>query len=81
MATCFTDDATARYGGGAITLDGRDAILPFLAAVMGSTSILTSHRGDQPEIDIDGLDTAPGGWPLEDVVIDQNHGIIIHGVA
>ncbi len=81
LATCFTADATARYGGGAIELDGRDAILAFLTESMGSTGMLTSHRGTQPEIDLVGPAEATGIWALEDVVIHQDFGVTIHGAS
>lgn len=82
LATCFTDDATARYGGGAVELEGRDAIMGFLTESMGSTGMLTSHRCGQPEIELgDDRTTATGTWALEDVVIHQDFGITIHGAA
>ena len=81
LADCFTEDATASYGGGAIELDGRDAILGFLTESMGSTGMLTSHRGSQPEIELTGPDEATGTWALEDVVIHQDFGVTIHGAS
>ena len=78
---CFTDDATASYGGGAIELDGRAAILAFLTDTMGSPRMLTSHRGTQPEIDLVGEGEATGIWALEDVVIHQDFGVTIHGAS
>src|SRR3546814_7034008 len=79
LESCFTADATASYGGGAIELDGRDAILRFLTDSMSSTRILTSHRGSQPETELKGPDAATGTWALEDVVIHQDFGVTIHG--
>ena len=81
LETCFTDDATASYGGGAIELDGREAILAFLTDTMGSRRMLTSHRGTQPEIDLLGNAEATGIWALEDVVIHQDFGVTIHGAS
>ena len=81
LETCFTEDATASYGGGAIELDGRDAILRFLTDSMGSTGMLTSHRGSQPEIELTGPGEATGTWALEDVVIHQDFGVTIHGAS
>ena len=81
LASCFTEDATASYGGGAIELDGRDAILAFLTGSMGSTGMLTSHRGSQPEIELTGPGEATGTWALEDVVIHQDFGVTIHGAS
>ncbi|MFL6204547.1 MAG: nuclear transport factor 2 family protein [Acidimicrobiales bacterium] len=81
LETCFTEDATASYGGGAIELDGRAAILAFLTDSMGSTGMLTSHRGSQPEIELTGHGEATGTWALEDVVIHQDFGVTIHGAS
>ena len=81
LETCFTEDATASYGGGAIELAGRDAILRFLTDSMGSTGMLTSHRGSQPEIELLGPGEATGTWALEDVVIHQDFGVTIHGAS
>lgn len=81
LATCFTDDATAVYGGGAVQLEGKAVILEFLTSSMGSTGMLTSHRGSQPEIDLLGPDEATGIWALEDVVIHQDFGVTIHGAS
>lgn len=81
LETCFTEDATATYGGGAVDLDGRDAIMRFLIDSMGSPRMLTSHRGTQPEIDLIGPSEATGVWALEDVVIHQDFGVTIHGAS
>jgi len=81
LETCLTEDATASYGGGAVQLDGRAAILEFLTSSMGSTGMLTSHRGSQPEIDLVGPADATGTWALEDVVIHQDFGVTIHGAS
>jgi hypothetical protein len=81
LATCFTDDATASYGGGAVELDGRQAIMEFLIDSMGSRRMLTSHRAGQPEIDLLGDGEATGTWALQDVVIHQELGLTIQGAA
>jgi SnoaL-like domain len=81
LATCFTDDANASYGGGAIELDGREAIMAFLIESMGSPRMLTSHRGTQPEIQLLGNGEASGVWALEDVVIHQDFEVTIHGAS
>jgi hypothetical protein len=81
LETCFTEEATASYGGGAVLLDGRAAILEFLRSSMGSTGMLTSHRGTQPEIELLGPTDATGTWALEDVVIHQDFGVTIHGAS
>ena len=69
IETCFTPDATARYGGGLYEFEGRDAIMEFLRTSMGATTMLSSHRCHHPEIDLTGPGAATGVWALEDVVI------------
>ena len=81
MADCFTDDAVAEYSGGKYTYEGRDAILDFFRAAMGSTSFLSSHRVHHPEIDLTGPTTATGIWALEDVVIDATRDFMLRGAA
>lgn len=81
LETCFLPGATASYGGGAVELSGRDAIMAFLRETMSSEGMLTSHRGSQPEIDLIGSDGARGVWALEDVVIHQDFGLTIHGAS
>jgi hypothetical protein len=81
LEQCFTEDATASYGGGAYEFDGRDAIMGFLRESMGSTGMLTSHRCHHPEIDIVGPGEATGIWALEDVVVHQDFGVTIQGAA
>jgi hypothetical protein len=81
LATCFTDDAHASYGGGAKELDGKEAIMGFLTESMGSTGMLTSHRCTQPEIELLSATEATGVWALEDVVIHQDFDVTIHGAS
>ena len=56
IETCFTPEATARYGGGLYEFEGRDAIMEFLRTSMGATTMLSSHRCHHPEIDLTGPD-------------------------
>lgn len=81
IGACFTEDATASYGGGAYGFDGRAAIVEFLRTVLGSTALLTSHRVGQPEIDFTGPDGATGTWALNDVVVHTGAGVTIQGAA
>jgi SnoaL-like protein len=81
MADCFSDDAIAEYSGGKYTYEGRDAILGFFRAAMGSTSFLSSHRVHHPEIDLTGPATATGIWALEDVVVDASRDFSLRGAA
>ncbi|MFV0315755.1 MAG: nuclear transport factor 2 family protein [Microthrixaceae bacterium] len=82
LASLFTDDATASYGGGAYVAEGRDAIMEFLVANMGSESFHSSHTVGQPEIALDLAEGAASGrWSLNDVVIDVELGVFISGAA
>jgi hypothetical protein len=81
LAELFVDGATAAYGDGQYSYDGRDAILGFLREALGSTSMLTSHKVHQPEIELTGPDTATGTWGLEDVVLLVDGGLTIRGAA
>jgi hypothetical protein len=81
IAELFTKDATAAYGGGAYSFEGRDAIVEFFRKAMGRESFLSSHKAHHPEIDITGSGTATGIWALEDIVIDLQWELDIHGAA
>ena len=77
----FTEDATASYGGGATTLDGRPAIMEFLTTSMASEAMLTSHKVHQPEITLTGPGSASGVWALDDVVIMDDLGLVVRGAS
>src|SRR5829696_3528041 len=62
VEACFTEDATASYGGGAYVFEGRPAIMEFLRTSMASTGMLTSHKCHHPEIDFTGDGEATGTW-------------------
>jgi hypothetical protein len=81
IGECFVDGATASYGGGAYTYEGRDAILHFLRTSMGATTMLTSHKVHQPEIELTGDDTATGVWALDDLVLLTDLGMAVRGAA
>lgn len=81
VESCFTPDATARYGGGLYEFEGRDAIMEFLRTSMGATTMLTSHRCHHPEIDLTGPAEAVGTWALEDVVVLTDVGLNVQGAA
>jgi len=80
LGALLTDDCTVAYGGGAITLEGRDAIVSYMKKAMGDTRTLTSHAVSHPEIDIEG-DEARASWALNDVVIVQDSGVAIRGAS
>jgi hypothetical protein len=77
----FLEDATATYSDGTYSFDNRDGIMGFLRESLGSTTMLTSHKVHQPEIDLTGPDTATATWGLEDVVILADHRLTIRGAA
>lgn len=81
LETCFVQDATASYGGGAYEYEGREAIMEFLRSSMGSEAMLTSHRCHHPEIDLLDPVSAVGTWALEDVVVLRDFGLTIQGAA
>jgi len=81
LETCFVPDATASYGGGAWSYEGRDDIVEFIRGSMGSHQFLSSHRVGQPEIELTGPDTAWGTWALDDLVVHLEFGVDIRGAA
>ena len=81
MAECFTDDARAAYGDGKYSFAGRNHIIQFLRDALGSPTRITSHRVQQPEIDLTSTTTATGVWALDDVVIDTQSNSTIRGAA
>jgi hypothetical protein len=81
MATLFTADASASYGGGAYTFEGRDDIVAFLVRSMGAETFHSSHRVHQPEIDLTSPTTATGTWAMDDVVVETGFGVTIRGAA
>ncbi len=81
MAECFTADATAAYGDGKYSFAGRDQIMQFLRDALGSPSIISSHRVQQPEIEFTSPTAATGIWALDDTVIETQSKSTIRGAA
>lgn len=81
LADLFVDDATASYGDGKYSYEGKTAIMAFLSDAMASTNMLTSHKVHQPEIALTGPETAKATWGLEDVVVHLDYSITIRGAA
>jgi hypothetical protein len=77
----LVEDATSSYSGGKYAFDGRDQIMKFLEDSLGRPTMLTSHHGHHPEIELTSDTTATGIWALEDVVIDTEHGITLRGAS
>lgn len=80
MCGLMVEDVTVTYGGGAITLTGRQAVEDYLSKAMGDPRMLTSHLVSHPEIDVDG-DEATGRWSLVDTVIIEEHNLVIRGAS
>lgn len=80
MCGLMTEDVTVTYGGGAITLTGRQAVEDYLSNAMRDPQMLTSHLVSHPEIEIDG-DDATGRWALVDTVILDQANIVIRGAS
>jgi ketosteroid isomerase-like protein len=81
VASCFTEDAVASYGGGKYRYDGRDAVMGFLERALSDEGMLTSHKVHQPEIELTGDGTATGVWALDDVVVIPAAQLVIRGAA
>jgi hypothetical protein len=80
MCGLMTEDVTVTYGGGAITLTGRQSVQDYLSNAMGSKTMLSSHMVSHPEIEVDG-DNATGRWALQDVVIIEDFSLAIRGAS
>lgn len=82
LRTLFTDDATARYGGGNKELAGGPGpIVDWLEEVLGDHGVHTSHRVTQPEIEFVSDTEATGRWALADTVIDTRFDIKVTGAS
>jgi ketosteroid isomerase-like protein len=80
MTDLMVDDVTVAYGGGAVTLQGRENVRDWMTNAMGSRSMLSNHFFSHPIIDVDG-DTATGAWELMDIVILEDPGLLIRGAS
>jgi hypothetical protein len=83
FAQTLTEDVLGAYGtrvyGEKLTLDGRAAIVGFMREQLTS-SVVTMHVAQHPEIEIDG-DTAQGSWGFEDTVIVPDFKVFIRGAG
>ena len=80
MTDLMVDDVTVAYGGGAVSLQGRENVRDWMAKAMGSQSMLSNHFFSHPIIEIDG-DTATGAWELMDIVILEDAQLVIRGAS
>jgi hypothetical protein len=81
LGRLLTDDASASYEDGKTVLDGREAIVSWLASVLGDPGMVTEHHGHHPEIDFTSPGEATGTWYLEDRVIVPAADLEISGTA
>ena len=80
MCSLMVEDVTVAYGGGAITLTGRQEVEDYLFKAMGAKTMLSSHVFSHPEIEVTG-DVATGRWALQDVVILEDFSMQILGAS
>lgn len=78
FADTLIPEATATYSE-YLQFESREAFLAFLRNTLGP-HVITEHRCDHPEIDVDG-DTAAGTWYLADTVIIPAHNMLLRGAA
>ncbi|MFC4125734.1 nuclear transport factor 2 family protein [Nocardia rhizosphaerae] len=78
FADTMVPEATATYSE-YLQFESREAFLAFLRNTLGP-HVITEHRCDHPEIDVDG-DTATGTWYLADTVIIPEHNMCLRGAA
>lgn len=81
LGELLTDDCTASYENGRHRLEGRDAIVRFLADSLADPGIVSVHQGHHPEIVVADDGTATGVWYLQDRVIVPAADLEIGGTA
>ncbi|WP_067653590.1 nuclear transport factor 2 family protein [Nocardia harenae] len=78
FADTLIPEATATYSE-YLQFESREAFLAFLRNTLGP-HVVTEHRCDHPEIDVDG-ETATGTWYLADTVLIPAHNMLLRGAA
>ena len=78
---CLSEDCFANYSDGRLVLEGRDAIVGFMAKHMTGPNILSMHHGHTPEIELQDSDHASGIWYLQDMVMDLKSKTQMFGAA
>lgn len=78
FADTMIPEATATYSE-YLQFESRDAFMAFMRNTLGP-HVITEHRCDHPEIDVDG-DTATGTWYLADTVLIPEHNMLLRGAA
>ena len=78
FAATLTDDVTGDYGA-SLRFTNRDELVEYMRTNVGP-AVITEHRVDHPEIDVEG-DTATGRWYLQDRVIVPDFSFMLFGAA
>jgi hypothetical protein len=81
LGRLLSEDATASYEDGTTTLEGREAIVAWLANALSGPELITEHHGHHPEIAFTSATTATGTWYLQDRVIIPSADLEIGGTA
>jgi hypothetical protein len=81
LGLLLTEDATAAYEDGKTQLEGRHAIVEWLADALGGPALITEHHGHHPEITFISATAAEGTWYLQDRVIIPSADLEIGGTA
>jgi ketosteroid isomerase-like protein len=81
LGALLTDDCAAAYDDGALSFEGRAAIVEFLGSSLSGAGIISEHHGHHPEITFTGPDAAVGTWYLEDRVLIPAADLEIAGTA
>lgn len=78
FAATLTDDVTGDYGA-SLSFINRTELVDYMRASVGP-AVITEHRVDHPEIDVEG-DEATGRWYLQDRVIVPDFSFMLFGAA
>ena len=78
FAETLIPEATATYSD-YLQFESRDALVAFMRSTLGP-QVITEHRCDHPEIDVDG-EKATGVWYLGDTVLIPEHDMLLRGAA
>lgn len=81
MATLLTDDVVVHYSGGRHQYAGAAEVIEWMRSSMDADSFHSSHRGNHPEIELDGDDRARGVWAFDDVVIETSRNVNVIGAG
>lgn len=83
FAATLTDDIVAEYGasvGKEHRFTDRGSLLDYMRSAL-RPNVISEHRVTNPEITLEGPDTASGIWYLQDRVIVADHNFMLIGAA